>query len=106
MPKSKNAVVRQYLSEVSSVIVCRKGTKGFFLRELEQAISSYAEENETVTLDMLYQQFGAPERFAAHLADDKLHAELYKKAKKKARIGMWIGIGAVILAVIAIFVLP
>lgn len=84
------------------MIVCRKGTKGFFLRELEQAISSYAEENETVTLDMLYQQFGAPERFAAHLADDKLHAELYKKAKKKARIWMWIGIGAVILAVIAI----
>lgn len=102
MARSKNSIIHQYLNEVSSVIVCPKGTKRFFLGELEQAIFAYAEETGPVTLETLYGQFGAPERYMTHLADDQLVAKLFKKAKRKARIWMWIGIIAVAIAVIAI----
>lgn len=104
MARSKNSIIRQYLSEVSSVIACPKGTKRFFLGELKQAICAYAEETGPVTLEMLYGQFGAPKRYMTHIADDQLLTELFKKAKRKARIWKWIGIGAVVIAGIAILV--
>lgn len=99
---NENDVVDQYLKEVSSTIVSPKGTKGFFLRELKQLILPYIMENDGVTLDMLYHEFGTPDKYAQGLADQDLYAKLLKKAKRKATIWKWVGVILAIFALLAI----
>lgn len=100
MKSRSNPLVTQYLKEVSEKIVCPKGTKRFFLCELEQEVFAFAEENPELTAEMIYQAFGVPEKFASNIADQECYIELYKKAKKKATIWKWIGIGIGILALV------
>lgn len=102
MKNNKNPSVKRYLKEISAVIVCPKGTKGFFMRELKQDVLSYAQEHNDITFEMLCKAFGAPEKFTAGLADDEVYANYLKIAKKKAKIWKWIGISAIVLALIAI----
>lgn len=81
MKNNKNQIAMQYLKEISSVIVCPKGIKGFFMRELKQAFLSYAKEHNNITFEILCKEFGAPEKFTAGLVDEGTYANYLKKAK-------------------------
>ena len=98
MKSRSNPLVTQYLKDVSAKIVCPKGTKRFFLSELEQEVLAFAEEKPDLTMEMIYQAFGVPEKYASNIADQECYIELYQKAKKKATIWKWVGIVVCVLA--------
>lgn len=97
----KNKIVRQYLKEVKSNVVCETGSKGFIIRELQQGIVSFAEETPDLTLQDLYAEFGTPKEFALHLSDREDFPDLIKMAKKKAFLWRCLGIAGIVLAVVA-----
>ena len=102
MKNRSNPLVTQYLKDVSAKIICPKGTKRFFLCELEQEVLAFAEETPDLTMEMIYQAFGVPEKFASNIADQECYIELYQKATKKAKIWKWVGIAIGIIALLAI----
>lgn len=104
MKSRSNPLVTQYLKDVSAKIVCPKGTKRFFLCELEQEVLAFAEEKPDLTMEMICQAFGVPEKYASNIADQECYIELYQKATKKAKIWKWVGIGiAALLAALLIW---
>lgn len=102
MKSRSNPLVTQYLKDVSAKIVCPKGTKRFFLCELEQEVLAFAEEKPDLTMEMICQAFGVPEKYASNIADQECYMELYQKAKRKAMIWKWVGGLALCLAILVI----
>lgn len=102
MEKRNDLIIQQYLKEVSPNINCPKRTKKFFLRELKDVLTSYADENADLSTDKLHKEFGTPEEFARGLLDRKDYADLLKKATRKMRIWRWVSIGLIVLIVLCI----
>ena len=94
-------IIKMYVKAVLHELNCSKAMASVFRQKFLSEISDFAEENEEMSYETLVNRFGQPAEIAAGFFNRSDYEELLKKAKKKARIGIWIGIGAAILAAIA-----
>ncbi len=100
-----NSNIKQYLKEVSAKLSCPQGVKSVFLRQLKSDILAFTDNNTTIAVDELYSQFGTPEEIAAGFFDRDDYSVMLKKAKRRANIWMWVGIGTTVLLCIAIIMI-
>ena len=97
--------IKRYLKEVSSKLNCPRSVKSVFIRELKCNILAFTEDKEAISLKELYDEFGTPDEISSSFFDRKDYDALLKKAKKRAAIGIGIGIIASILLVTAVLVI-
>lgn len=83
MNSQKNNFVKQYLHRIKKHLYVHGSTKKEILKNIETDLTSYIEEQETATYDMLVDVFGAPEEIAADYIREQDSTALCKQLSGK-----------------------
>jgi len=97
--------IKRYLKEVSAKLSCPRSVKSVFIRELKSDILASTEGKEDISLKELYDKFGTPDEISSGFFDRKDYDVLLKKARKRAAIGIGIGIISSIFLIAAIIII-
>ena len=105
MKNHKNKIIKQYLKKVMDYTACSKGLKLFYVQEMKQQLDSYLSDQPDLTLEYLHKALGTPEQFAVKLSERDEYSAALKRARKKYKIWMCVGIIFIVLFVIAVAVI-
>lgn len=94
--------VKHYIISVSSKLRCDKALKSVFLRQLKDDVATYAAQQETVTVDELRSEFGAPEAIAEGFFNRADYPKLLKQSKRKTIF--WVAVSIISLILFAFVV--
>lgn len=103
--RKNDHIIKQYLKEVSAELNCPKSVKSVYASELRNDILNYFSNNDSVSIDDLYDNFGTPESIADGFFDKSDYKRLLKKAKKKSLYWKLVVVGLVIICIAIIFLL-
>lgn len=73
--KEAKIIIKKYLKDVSTKVVCSYTIKKFFISDLKNKLNDYFEDNQHITMDLIHSNFGTPEEIANgfdELKTDKL----------------------------------
>jgi len=93
------ALINEYISEVSSAVICSTKKKKAFLCQLKQDAEAFISENEGATRQELEAVFGSPEAIAASILANSESGEI------KSKISLKKTVIAFVLAVLFIYII-
>ncbi len=74
-------IIHRYLKEIDDQLTCPRHLKTVLRKELKEDINLFQSPDQVLTMEMLYERFGAPEEIANSFFDRKDYEELLHKAK-------------------------
>ena len=102
-PNTKKTI-KQYVREVKKHLVASPMEKMAMLADLkEHLFDSYGDESE-LTLELLYEDFGEPEKIANSFFDARDLSKFRKQTKAKTIIAVAVCVVAVVIACVSIYI--
>lgn len=77
-------IIHRYLKEIDDQLTCPRHLKTVLRKELKEDISLFQSPDQALTMEMLYEKFGAPKEIANSFFDRKDYEELLHRAKNRA----------------------
>lgn len=83
---NRDAVLKRYYRDVKRVLPCSLAMKKQIVRQLQESVRGYLEQNPDANMDAVQQHFGTPQEIASGYIDDQDASELLKKMTIKKRV--------------------
>lgn len=99
--------VKKYLGSIAKKLVCSRKQKRLILKDIEQSIRDYIENENITDISQLYSHFGSAEEIAkTYLADFVTPADIKKAVNKKKAlvIGIIVALVIYVLALIIVII--
>lgn len=101
--KEAKIIIKKYLKDVSTKVVCSYTIKKFFISDLKNKLNDYFEDNQHITMDLIHSNFGTPEEIANGF--DELKTDKLQNQAKNFKIFLIITISILIILALIIFLI-
>ncbi len=103
MKRENRKVVKSYIKQLKSALVCSSSMKKAFISEVKRMVEELEMDHQVLTMEDLHREIGTPDEIARSFESREDIDKLKAKAKKYLRnkIVCWI---CVVLAIVAVTV--